>query len=79
MRLDAISFSESGRFPFFLLGFAACCLSNCVGRLMGFGDLSSLLRFLRLNKSVLGLSYVSKSSSCIIALGCFLLRVVVGG
>ena len=38
------------------------------------GDLSSLLRFLLLNRSVLGLSNVSKSSSDIIALECFYLQ-----
>ena len=83
VRFDAISFSESGGFPLFLLGFAACCLWNRVGRSRDSGDLSSLPRFLHLNKSVLGLSYVlshvSKSSFDEIALECFLLRVGVRG
>ena len=78
VRLDVISFSESGRFPLYLLGFAACCLWNHDRRLMGSGDLSSLLRFLRLNRSVLGLSYVSKSSSGVIALKCFFCKWVYG-
>ncbi len=46
---------------------------------MGFGDLSSLLRFLHLNRSVLGLSHVSQSPSGLIALQCFFLRVGVYG
>ena len=79
VRFDAISFSESGGFPLFLLGFAACCLWNRVGRSRDSGDLSSLPRFLRLNKSVLGISHVSKSSFDEIALECFLFRVGVRG
>ncbi len=38
----------------------------------GFGDLSSLLSFLRLNKGVWELSHVSKSSSDEITWECFL-------